>query len=113
MIEERSKRPLLVLDDVRRTFRQAGEDLEVLKGINLTLEPGEIVAMLGPSGAGKSTILHLAGLLEKPTSGQITVENRPCGRLSDRERTALRRKAIGLSISFIISWLILRHLRMS
>jgi lipoprotein-releasing system ATP-binding protein len=85
----------LVLDDVRRTFHQGARPLEVLCGANLTVAAGEMVALVGPSGAGKSTLLHIAGLLEHPDGGEVFVTGKPASRLSDTNRTALRRRAIG------------------
>ncbi|MBO6783619.1 MAG: ATP-binding cassette domain-containing protein, partial [Alphaproteobacteria bacterium] len=58
--------PALQLRGIERTFRQGGRDLNVLRGVDLSLAPGEIVALVGPSGAGKSTLLHISGLLERP-----------------------------------------------
>ena len=72
----------------------------MLRGASLTLEPGEIVALVGPSGAGKSTLLHVAGLLEKPDGGQVWLQGRDCGRMGDGERTAMRRNAIGFVYQF-------------
>ena len=80
---------------VNRTFKQAGKTLEVLREANLEVRPGEMVALVGPSGAGKSTLLHVAGLLERPDSGDVLIEGRAAGLLSDRERTLLRRTSIG------------------
>ncbi len=85
----------LALLGVNRTFHQAGKTLEVLREANLEVRPGEMVALVGPSGAGKSTLLHVAGLLERPDSGDVLIEGRAAGRLSDRERTLLRRDTIG------------------
>ena len=68
--------PALVLDGVRKVFRQGTIELTVLSGADLTLRPGEIVALVGPSGAGKSTLLHLAGLLERPDGGEIRIDGR-------------------------------------
>ncbi|GBQ29354.1 lipoprotein releasing system ATP-binding protein LolD [Gluconacetobacter sacchari DSM 12717] len=85
----------LVLRDVRRTFRSGDERLDVLRGVDLTLRAGEIVALVAPSGTGKSTLLHLAGLLESPDAGQVVVGGRDAGRLGDLERTAIRRRMIG------------------
>jgi len=90
----------LQLIDIQRTYHQAGETLPVLRGASLTLEPGEIVALVGPSGAGKSTLLHVAGLLEKPDGGQVWLQGRDCGRMGDGERTAMRRNAIGFVYQF-------------
>ncbi|HLZ65174.1 MAG TPA: ABC transporter ATP-binding protein [Aliidongia sp.] len=90
----------LHLIDIQRTYQQAGEALPVLCGASLTLEPGEIVALVGPSGAGKSTLLHVAGLLERPNGGQVWLEGRDCGRMGDAERTAMRRGTIGFVYQF-------------
>ena len=85
----------LVLRDVSRTYRTEAGELPVLRGANLTLHAGEIVALVAPSGAGKSTLLHLAGLLEKPDGGSVFVEGRDAGALADAARTAIRRDTIG------------------
>ncbi|HWA78988.1 MAG TPA: ABC transporter ATP-binding protein [Acetobacteraceae bacterium] len=85
----------LALRNLSRTFRSAGGDLPVLRGVDLTVAAGEIVALVAPSGAGKSTLLQLAGLLEKPDGGAVVIEGRDAGALPDAERTALRRQRIG------------------
>jgi lipoprotein-releasing system ATP-binding protein len=90
----------LRLDNVTRTYRQAERALEVLKGVELSLRPGELVALVGPSGAGKSTLLHVAGLLERPDGGDVMIDGRPCGAMSDSERTLVRRKDIGFVYQF-------------
>jgi lipoprotein-releasing system ATP-binding protein len=90
----------LHLIDIRRAYSQAGEALPVLRGASLTLEPGELVALVGPSGAGKSTLLHVAGLLERPDGGQVWLQGRDCGRMGDGERTAMRRNSIGFVYQF-------------
>ena len=95
-----SETAALALIDIQRTYEQAGEPLPVLRGASLTLEPGEIVALVGPSGAGKSTLLHVAGLLERPDGGQVWLEGRDCGRMGDGERTAMRRNSIGFVYQF-------------
>jgi lipoprotein-releasing system ATP-binding protein len=91
---------VLALRGVRKVFRQGGVELAVLNGIDLALDPGEIVALVGPSGAGKSTMLHLAGLLERPDGGAVLIEGRDCGGLSDEHRTLLRRRALGFVYQF-------------
>ncbi len=85
----------LRLDRVVRTFVQGPNRLEVLRGASLALQPGEIVALVGPSGAGKSTLLHIAGLLERADGGEVYLNGRSCGRMSDADRTAARRMTIG------------------
>ena len=90
----------LVLRDVRRTYRSEAGELPVLRGADLTLHAGEIVALVAPSGAGKSTLLHLAGLLEKPDGGSVFVEGRDAGALPDAARTAIRRDTIGFVYQF-------------
>ncbi len=85
----------LHLDRVGRSFRSGETDLHVLHEAELTLYAGEIVALVAPSGTGKSTLLHLAGLLERPDTGAVYVDGRDAGRLSDTERTAIRRDRIG------------------
>ncbi|MBZ0217398.1 MAG: ABC transporter ATP-binding protein, partial [Fimbriimonadaceae bacterium] len=83
------------LRDVRRTFIQGPREIEVLRGVDLALQPGETVALVGPSGAGKSTLLHIAGLLERPNSGAVIMDGVDCVQISDRDRTRIRRFEIG------------------
>ena len=90
----------LVLRDVRRTYRTEAGELPVLRGVDLTLHGGEIVALVAPSGAGKSTLLHLAGLLEAPDGGSVFVEGRDAGALPDAARSAIRRDTIGFVYQF-------------
>ncbi|TCH96995.1 ABC transporter ATP-binding protein [Roseococcus sp. SYP-B2431] len=92
--------PPLELRAVERRYKTEAGALEVLKGADLILEPGEIVALVAPSGTGKSTLLHLAGLLERPDGGEVFVEGRAAGTLSDDARTAIRRNTIGFVYQF-------------
>jgi lipoprotein-releasing system ATP-binding protein len=85
----------LRLQGVQRTYRSEAGALAVLRGVDLTLAAGEIVALVAPSGAGKSTLLHIAGLLDRPDGGSILVAGRDAGALSDAARTAIRRDTIG------------------
>jgi len=86
----------LRFENVVRVFKEgtAGQ-LEIFRDANACLMPGEIVALVGPSGAGKSSLLHIAGLLEAPTSGDILVDGQYVAAMSDDERTAIRRQTIG------------------
>jgi len=86
---------VLRLEDITRRYREGEGMLEVFNGLNMSVKPGEIVALVGPSGAGKSSLLHIAGLLEAPTSGEITIEGVAVSKLSDTERTRIRRDKVG------------------
>ncbi len=87
--------PALRLAGVTRTFHQGGHELRIFAGLELTIERGEIVALVGQSGTGKSSLLHIAGLLERPTDGDVYINGQSCTTMSDRERTRLRRHEIG------------------
>ncbi len=87
--------PTLELKNVYRSFKQGSQTVEVLRGVNLDIEAGEIVALTGPSGAGKSTMLQIAGLLERPTKGEIYLDGQKCSKLGDAMRTVLRRDYLG------------------
>lgn len=89
------KTPILEMRGIHRSFKQGGQVLQVLRGVDLEIAKGEIVALIGPSGSGKSTLLQLAGLLERPTKGDIYLEGQKCSALNDRLRTELRRDYLG------------------
>ncbi len=91
---------LLQLNNLSRTYRTGETSLTVLNGANLTLNRGEIVALLAPSGSGKSTLLHLAGLLEKPDAGAVLIDGQDAGQLPDRARTQIRLHRIGIVYQF-------------
>jgi lipoprotein-releasing system ATP-binding protein len=91
---------VLQLSGVVRAYHQGGTTLNVLDGINLTIAPGELVALVGPSGAGKSTLLHVCGLLDKPDSGSVRVAGQDAARLSDGARTKIRNTALGFVYQF-------------
>ena len=80
----------LVLRGVSRSYRSGDTDLHVLRGADLVLRAGEIVALVAPSGTGKSTLLHLAGLLERPDAGSVVVDGRDAGGLPDNEQRGVR-----------------------
>jgi lipoprotein-releasing system ATP-binding protein len=85
----------LRLAGVTRTYSQGSGTLEVFRGVDLTLRQGELVALVGPSGSGKSSLLHMAGLLEAPSSGEVYVMGAAASTLPDAERTRIRRDTIG------------------
>lgn len=91
---------LLHVSNLEKIYHQGDEDLTIFKGLNLRIEPGEIVALVGASGAGKSTLLQLVGLLDKPTAGQISMSGRDVSGLNDEQRTLLRRHYLGFVYQF-------------
>ena len=92
----------LALRGVHRAFPEAAGSrrLEVLRGVDLTIKAGEIVALVGPSGAGKSTLLHIAGLLEKPDSGQVVLDGHNYSQAGEAARTQARRAYLGFVYQF-------------
>jgi lipoprotein-releasing system ATP-binding protein len=90
----------LVLTGVERRYQQGGGFLDILRGADLRVMPGEIVALVAPSGTGKSTLLHVAGLLEKPDGGEVYVGGQPTAGMDDAGRTRLRREEIGFVYQF-------------
>jgi lipoprotein-releasing system ATP-binding protein len=92
--------PALFLSQVERYYPQSDAPLEVLRRADFALWPGEVVALVAPSGTGKSTLLHVAGLLEKPDAGEVFVGGLATTRLDDAGRTRLRRTEIGFVYQF-------------
>ena len=92
--------PVLSVRGVTRTYQSAAGPLTVLKGVDLDVMPGEVVGLIGPSGSGKSSLLHAAGLLERPTSGDILIDGRDVGDLPERARTHIRLASIGFVYQF-------------
>ncbi len=92
--------PVLVLRGVTRSYKSGDRTLEVLRGVDLDIQPGEIVGLVGPSGSGKSSLLHAAGLLEQPQGGSTRIAGIDASTLDDRGRTALRRRAVGFVYQF-------------
>lgn len=94
------QKTLLKVEGLEKTFKQAGNELTILKNLQMSLEAGEIVALVGPSGAGKSTLLQMIGLLDTPTAGKIIIDDQYVSRMNDAERTAMRRDYIGFIYQF-------------
>ena len=91
---------ILKLEMISHSYVQAGRQVDVLSEASLMLYPGRITALVGPSGAGKTTLLNLAGLLEQPKSGQVWINGTKATGLSERKRTQLRRRHIGMVFQF-------------
>ena len=92
--------PVVHLTGLTRSFEQGGVRIDVLRGVDLTVQPGEVVALLGPSGSGKSTLLQAVGLLEGGFGGRIEIAGTDATALSSDERTTLRRDRIGFVYQF-------------
>jgi len=92
--------PVIKLTGLTRSFEQGGVRIDVLRGVDLTVQPGEVVALLGPSGSGKSTLLQAVGLLEGGFGGKIEIAGTDATSLSSDERTTLRRDRIGFVYQF-------------
>lgn len=90
----------LLMEGIVREYRQGDRRLRVLDGLELTLQPGEIVALVAPSGAGKTTLLQIAGLLDQPDEGVLKLGGQDCARMGDAERSAKRRADIGFIFQF-------------
>ena len=92
--------PVLSIRGLSRTYQTGRGDLTVLRGVDLDVFPGEIVGLIGPSGSGKSSLLHAAGLLERPTAGDVLIDGENVGRLDEAARTRLRLSRIGFVYQF-------------
>ncbi|MBX9747328.1 MAG: ABC transporter ATP-binding protein [Hyphomonadaceae bacterium] len=92
--------PALRLAALTRRYQSGESELLVLDAIDLNIMPGEIVGLIGPSGSGKSSLLHAAGMLERPTDGEVAIEGRNGWQLADEQRTAIRRNRIGFVYQF-------------
>jgi putative ABC transport system ATP-binding protein len=88
-------KPIIEVRDLRKIYHVGDVDVHALRGVNLTVEAGELLCVVGPSGSGKSTLFHILGGLTPPTSGQVLIDGRDLSRLSDAERTELRKRMVG------------------
>jgi lipoprotein-releasing system ATP-binding protein len=95
-----NKRIAMQLTGVEKYYGEGDHRLSILKGVDFVLHAGETVALVAPSGTGKSTLLHIAGLLEKPDEGSVTICGVSCAHLNDDSRTAIRRNEIGFVYQF-------------
>ncbi len=92
--------PILVAEGIEKGFQSGTQWLQVLRGVNLVLEPGTITGVFGPSGSGKSTLLHILGTLQRPDAGTLRILGQEVFRLSDRERSRFRNRHLGFVFQF-------------
>jgi putative ABC transport system ATP-binding protein len=88
-------KPILETIDLRKTYKVGSVEVEALRGVDIRIRPGELVAVMGPSGCGKSTLMHLLGAMAKPSGGKVLIDGQDIARMNDRERTEARRRKIG------------------
>ncbi|MDQ0175255.1 ABC transporter ATP-binding protein [Bacillus chungangensis] len=91
---------VIQVENMTKSFKIGSEQVDVLKGINLSIEKGEFVSIMGPSGSGKSTLLYLMGGLDKPSSGQVKIKGKEISIMKDKEESLVRRKDIGFVFQF-------------
>jgi putative ABC transport system ATP-binding protein len=87
--------PIIEVCGLRKIYRVGEVDVEALRGVDLTVEPGEFLCVVGPSGSGKSTLFHILGGLTSPTSGAVRIAGQDLSQLSDRDRTEMRKRMVG------------------
>jgi len=95
-----SQEPVLELKSVTREYTQGDTTLKIFNGLNFSISAGQIIGLVGQSGSGKSSLLHIAGLLEKPTAGDVFIAGRNCTKLDDTARTKIRRFGVGFIYQF-------------
>ncbi len=91
---------VLSLNHIIKRYHQGAATLEVLRGVSLNIQEGEVVALVGPSGCGKSTLLQIAGLLDAPDEGEISIAGQECSGMKDASRTRMRRQHVGFIYQF-------------
>jgi putative ABC transport system ATP-binding protein len=95
MNKNMTQTPVIELKNVEKSYKMGGEEFHALKNINLTMYPGEFVAIIGPSGSGKSTLMHVIGLLDEPTNGEVYIDGKKISKTSQAELAKIRNSKIG------------------
>src|SRR4029077_3965958 len=91
---------VVTASDVKRRYGDGETAVEALRGVSLTVAPGELVAVMGPSGSGKTTLMHILAGLDKPTSGEVVIAGDSITSMGDNDLTHLRRRSIGFIFQF-------------
>src|SRR3989338_9190522 len=94
-MKHENQREVLRLENVNKVYNTGGGDFNALRNLNLSIRKGDLISILGPSGSGKSTILHIMGLLDRPTTGKVFVDDIETSRMSQQERARIRGSKIG------------------
>ncbi len=97
-------KPILQLKNISKRFSTGGEDIDILKSVNLELQAGQMLSLMGASGSGKSTLLHIAGLLDNADSGEVFIAGEPTSQFKDNEKTRLRGNLIGFVFQLHHLW---------
>lgn len=95
MPNQQNSLPILQLEHISKVYKRPGENLKVLKDVQLNIKPQQSVAIIGHSGSGKSTLLHIAGVLDSPTSGTVKVNGKPVAHITDKAKAQIRNKYFG------------------
>ncbi|MEM0197621.1 MAG: ABC transporter ATP-binding protein [Fervidicoccaceae archaeon] len=98
--KDASKKELIKLEEVHKIYRQGDAVFSALRGVSLTINEGDFIAIMGPSGSGKSTLLNIMGLLDRPTRGRIYIEGKDVSKLNDKALAKIRNQKIGFVFQF-------------
>ena len=100
MTKMSSNQPVVVARDVTKTYHDGTDELQILSGVNISVDLGEMLAIVGASGSGKSTLLHILGLLDEATSGEVLIDGQSSLNFSEKERSVIRNRKLGFVYQF-------------
>lgn len=100
MTKMASNQPVVVARDVTKTYHDGTDELQILSGVNISVDLGEMLAIVGASGSGKSTLLHILGLLDEATSGEVLIDGQSSLNFSEKERSIIRNRKLGFVYQF-------------
>lgn len=100
MTKMASNQPVVVARDITKTYHDGTDELQILSGVNISVDLGEMLAIVGASGSGKSTLLHILGLLDEATSGEVLIDGQSSLNFSEKERSVIRNRKLGFVYQF-------------
>lgn len=100
MTKMASNQPVVVARDITKTYHDGTDELQILRGVNISVDLGEMLAIVGASGSGKSTLLHILGLLDEATSGEVLIDGQSSLNFSEKERSIIRNRKLGFVYQF-------------